>query len=84
MLHKVSLTSEIKKQQTNQFVVKNLLIMTLVFITKNWTHTHDLKTLANLVSESGGKELQSHLLTPPEKKKLYVTRLFTKVYSNHG
>ena len=37
--------------------------MTWVLISKNWAHTHNFQTLAELVSECGGKELQTHLLT---------------------
>ena len=66
MLREASFATEIQKQKTNRFVVKSFFRITRVLISKNWAHTHNFGTLAELVSECGGKELQTHLLTSPK------------------
>ena len=64
-MREASFATEIQKQKTNQFVIKSFWI-TWVLISKNWAHTDNFRTLAELVSECGGKELQTHLLTSPK------------------
>ena len=66
MMQYASLASEVQKTQTNRFILKSFFRITWVFISKNWAHTHNFKTLADLVSACGGKELQTHLLISPK------------------
>ena len=66
LLCEASLATEIEKQKNNQFFIKSFFRITWVLISKNWAHTHDFQTLAELVSKCDGKELQTHLLTSPK------------------
>ena len=66
MMQDASLASEVQKTQTNRFILKSFFRITWVLISKNWAHTHNFKTFADLVSACGGKELQAHLLTSPK------------------
>ena len=66
MLNEASLASKIKKQQTNEFDTKSIFRIR-VLIMKKFTHTLDLKTIANLISECQEDELPFHLLTAPKK-----------------
>ena len=45
--------------KSNRFVIKSFFWITWVLIIKNWAHTHNFQTYAEL-------ELQTHLLTPPK------------------
>ena len=72
LLLEASLATDIQKQKTIWFAIRNVFQMTWVLIRKNWAHTHNLQTLAALARECGGKELQNHLLTSP-KNALYMS-----------
>ena len=68
MMQDASLASEVQKTQTNRFILKSFFRITWVLISKNWAHTHNFKTLADLVSACGGERVtvQAHLLTSPK------------------
>ena len=63
LLHEASFASEIWKQKTNRFVIKSFFWITWFLTSKNWAHSHNFQTLAELVSEFDEKELQTHLVT---------------------
>ena len=79
MMQDASLASKVQKTQTNRFILKSFFRITWVLISKNWAHTHNFKTLAELVGTCGGKELQVHLLTSP-KNATFMSPHFLQKY----
>ena len=51
------------------------------FIKQGWAHSHNFENLVQLVSESGGKEIQMHLLTSP-KNATYLSPAYLAKYTS--
>ena len=50
-------------------------------IKQGWAHSHNFENLVQLVSESGGKETQMHLLTSP-KNATYLSPAYLAKYTS--
>ena len=68
-----------KKKKTNQIVIKIFFWIIWVLISKNWAQTRNFLTLAELVRECCGKELQTLLLTSP-KNSSYMSQDYLQKY----
>ena len=51
------------------------------FIKQGWAHSHNFENLVQLVSESGCKEIQMHLLTSP-KNATYLSPAYLAKYTS--
>ena len=78
MLCEASLTLEINKTNTNQFVLKSFFCITHLLVKQNWTLTHNFKNV-NVVAGCDGKELQIHLLTA-SKNATYILHVYVAKY----
>ena len=78
MLCEASLTLEINKTNTNQFVLKTFFCIIHLLVKQNWTLTHNFKNV-NVVAGCDGKELQIHLLTA-SKNATYILHVYVAKY----
>ena len=61
-----SLSKEISVAATNQFVIKSFFRITWLLTKKNWAHSHNFKSIVELVAACGGEEIKKHLLHAPQ------------------
>ena len=50
ILVEANLASKIKKTTHNRFILKSLFQVLHFLVLKNWTHTHNLKDLVEIIS----------------------------------
>ena len=67
LLQEAALSTDISVTATNGFVIKSFFRITWLLIKKNWAHTHNFKSIVELVAACGGEEIKKHLLHAPQK-----------------
>ena len=66
LLQEAALSKEISVTATNRFVIKSFFRITWLLIKKNRTHSHNFKSVAEVVAACGREEIQKHLLHAPQ------------------
>ena len=60
LLQEAALSEEISVTATNHFVIKSFFQITWLLIKKNWAHSHNFKSIVELVDACGGEEIKKH------------------------
>ena len=65
-MQEAALSKEISVTATNRFVIKSFFRITWLLIKKNRAHSHNFKSIAEVVAACGREEIQKHLLHAPQ------------------
>ena len=65
-MQEAALSKKIYVTATNHFVIKSFFQITWLLIKKNWAHSHNFKSIVELVAASGGEEIKKNLLHAPQ------------------
>ena len=65
-MQEAALSKKIYVTATNHFVIKSFFQITWLLIKKNWAHSHNFKSIVELVAASGGEEIKKNLLHTPQ------------------
>ena len=61
-----SSSTEISVTAANRFVIGSFFQITWLLVKKNWTHSHNFKSIVELVAAYSGEEIKKHLLYAPQ------------------
>ena len=66
LLVEASLANQVDKSNQNRFVMKTFFRIKHFMTIKNWGYTHNFLDVVKLVSDFGGKEVKTHLISSPK------------------
>ena len=61
-----SSSTEISVTAANRFVIGSFFQITWLLVKKNWAHSHNFKSIVELVAAYSGEEIKKHLLYAPQ------------------
>ena len=85
-MQKAALSKEISVAATNRFFIKNFFRIAWLLIKKNWAHSHNFKSIVELVAGCGG-EIKKHFLHAPQnaiyKSPEYISKYIQVIIDDH-
>ena len=66
LLQEAALSTEIPMAATNHFAIKSFFQITWLLVKKNWAHSHNFKSIVELVAACSREEIKKHLLHAPQ------------------